>query len=60
MKRLPSFKQIFGVKEDINSKGGKRLLKILLIKVFRFEHKIYNQAIMEFGAIIPRSPNVKL
>ena len=54
--------RFFGVKEDINSKKGKEIIKdIANQSIPDFEHKIYNQAIMEFGAIIctPRSPKCK-
>lgn len=51
--------RFFGVKEDINSKEGKEIIKdIAHQSIPDNEHSIYNQAIMEFGAMVctPKSP----
>ncbi len=51
--------RFFGVREDINSKKGKELIKdIANESIPDFEHDTYNQAIMEFGALVckPKAP----
>tara|TARA_Y100001978_G_scaffold157565_1_gene143147 strand:+ start:122 stop:1147 length:1026 start_codon:yes stop_codon:yes gene_type:complete len=51
--------RFFGVREDINSKKGKEIIKdIAHQSIPDYEHSIYNQAIMEFGAMVckPKSP----
>lgn len=51
--------RFFGVKEDINSKEGKEIIKdIAHQSIPDYEHSTYNQAIMEFGAMVctPKSP----
>ena len=59
MKKNRVLSRFFGVKEDVNSKEGKEIIKdIAHQSIPDYEHSIYNQAIMEFGAMVctPKSP----
>ena len=51
--------RVFGILNDINSKEGQKKIKTLADSLLpKKEHSTYNQAIMEFGALIctPKAP----